>query len=650
MANLAFTMQDLRTRLAGVRNTDDGFQACCPAHEDRTPSLSVSLKSDRILVHCHAGCGAQAVLDRVGLSFDDLFADGCERRRNSASRFTCAPPPRPDEPPPPDYEPLLAHARSRPDHRHRLLALADHLGALPESREAYADAADRLGVVWLSTRAADGTTDDVAKQLLPFGGKGWRSCWGIPERDHAGVVVGIGRRYEDGCKKHMTGGRRGLVYDPTAPPPSTVACVEGASDVIALAACGVCAVGRPSNVGGSTHLIDLVSLTNVQELVVMGENDRKGDRHPGLEGVRKVGLLASTALPNTTVKMALPQETAKDARAWIAGRSGADVGAAFVASLVILSVSTPHPVDTCASLNAAHNTNDKERLGKNIYEGTLIATSPIAGLLEPPSPCSCSKRVHLILSHTEDPTRGRVGAFACDSWQCTVCRLRLAHAWATHLADCCEAANRRTLRVGHVTERELAKLTRPLTDDHGADYAALETAPGCYLLIVAATPTANRWQRLLDCTAEVTLGEAQTHLAQWCEAAGQRTDYERRGNGGCRPVLTSRPWARRPAAKGEWRRVARLDEVHADDAARVIREEGAAVVRDVSRLYGVSVPEGCLSPAAVWVIEWRADPEVSRKIAGRLAMLGDCDGGGYQTPPRVAANPEDLNPFLGEVA
>ena len=48
----------------------------CPAHEDRTPSLSVSLGRHAILLHCFAGCTNEAViaaLARCGVRPRDLF-------------------------------------------------------------------------------------------------------------------------------------------------------------------------------------------------------------------------------------------------------------------------------------------------------------------------------------------------------------------------------------------------------------------------------------------------------------------------------------------------------------------------------------------------------------------------------------------------
>jgi len=39
--------------------------ACCPAHDDRTPSLGVSLGRQAILFHCFAGCDQQSVLSAL---------------------------------------------------------------------------------------------------------------------------------------------------------------------------------------------------------------------------------------------------------------------------------------------------------------------------------------------------------------------------------------------------------------------------------------------------------------------------------------------------------------------------------------------------------------------------------------------------------
>ena len=58
-----------------VRKTTNGWQACCPAHEDKKASLSISVKEDKILLYCHAGCTHEAILDATNLKQKDLFLD-----------------------------------------------------------------------------------------------------------------------------------------------------------------------------------------------------------------------------------------------------------------------------------------------------------------------------------------------------------------------------------------------------------------------------------------------------------------------------------------------------------------------------------------------------------------------------------------------
>lgn len=58
-----------------VRSSGRSRDIQCPAHEDRAPSLSVSLSSrdpGRVLVHCHAGCSPDAVVSAAGLTMAAL--------------------------------------------------------------------------------------------------------------------------------------------------------------------------------------------------------------------------------------------------------------------------------------------------------------------------------------------------------------------------------------------------------------------------------------------------------------------------------------------------------------------------------------------------------------------------------------------------
>ena len=64
-------------RLEAVRETGPGrWIARCPAHEDRSPSLSVrELDDGRILIHCFAECEADDIVSAVNLELSDLFPD-----------------------------------------------------------------------------------------------------------------------------------------------------------------------------------------------------------------------------------------------------------------------------------------------------------------------------------------------------------------------------------------------------------------------------------------------------------------------------------------------------------------------------------------------------------------------------------------------
>ena len=46
--------------------------ACCPAHDDRTPSFGVTLGQKAILFHCFAGCDQQSVLAALASEGVDL--------------------------------------------------------------------------------------------------------------------------------------------------------------------------------------------------------------------------------------------------------------------------------------------------------------------------------------------------------------------------------------------------------------------------------------------------------------------------------------------------------------------------------------------------------------------------------------------------
>lgn len=66
----------LLARLEGVRRAGEGYSARCPAHRDRSASLSIGGGTDgRILLHCFAGCEIGDILGALSLTVGDLFPE-----------------------------------------------------------------------------------------------------------------------------------------------------------------------------------------------------------------------------------------------------------------------------------------------------------------------------------------------------------------------------------------------------------------------------------------------------------------------------------------------------------------------------------------------------------------------------------------------
>lgn len=83
----------LLSRLEVVKPNGRGkWLARCPAHQDRSPSLSLrELPDGRVLLHCFAGCETGDVLAAVGLEFRDVMGErigGPEGKRRERPAFS----------------------------------------------------------------------------------------------------------------------------------------------------------------------------------------------------------------------------------------------------------------------------------------------------------------------------------------------------------------------------------------------------------------------------------------------------------------------------------------------------------------------------------------------------------------------------------
>jgi len=67
--------QRFLSHFENVRGSGGQYSARCKAHDDRNNSLSITEKADRWLIHCHAGCKTEDVVQAAGLTMADLFTD-----------------------------------------------------------------------------------------------------------------------------------------------------------------------------------------------------------------------------------------------------------------------------------------------------------------------------------------------------------------------------------------------------------------------------------------------------------------------------------------------------------------------------------------------------------------------------------------------
>lgn len=69
-------IDQILSQLKQVHNQDNGWIACCPAHDDQTPSLSIREANDgKVLLNCFAGCKTESIVAALDLTMADLMPD-----------------------------------------------------------------------------------------------------------------------------------------------------------------------------------------------------------------------------------------------------------------------------------------------------------------------------------------------------------------------------------------------------------------------------------------------------------------------------------------------------------------------------------------------------------------------------------------------
>jgi hypothetical protein len=322
-----FRALDLRMTPKG---DGSGYYASCtsPEHPDQRPSMTITVldrdqvyfrpggspkycKAGTVLINCNSRhCDIKDILDGIGLWVRDLepdrYARSSSKARGNGHRFTelVAPsqpgaidPARQEE-----FEKILNEC---------FLALVARPGlqrALAESWGVSEATLAALGVGWKEDNPHwDGETG----QWDDYG-----PAWVFPMVNDQGQIVNLQRRFqdEDLGKRGMRGGRLGL-FLPAGwrGRRGPIYCVEGASDTAALWDLGLLAIGRPANTSGDWYLGRLLQ-ADERELIVVGENDLKGDgAWPGDPRPFAAKLARRLGRP---IKVIVPPAPFKDARAW----------------------------------------------------------------------------------------------------------------------------------------------------------------------------------------------------------------------------------------------------------------------------------------------------------------------------------------------
>ena len=84
---LTQTFNTFLGRLENItRSSETQAIASCPAHDDKKPSLSISIiphkktGKDTIMVNCHAGCSFESIVQKVGMEPSDFFSGEDKKR------------------------------------------------------------------------------------------------------------------------------------------------------------------------------------------------------------------------------------------------------------------------------------------------------------------------------------------------------------------------------------------------------------------------------------------------------------------------------------------------------------------------------------------------------------------------------------------
>lgn len=300
------TIHEILERLHKVRKLGNGWTACCPAHEDANPSLSVAVGDDgRFLVCCQAGCPTSDVMEALGLGLRDLFPGDLVLRKTAGSArcdVATAGSQRPHQPsaargggprPTPTPEPPI-----------------DWVAVCTQIQE-------ELGGLELPTLALQLGVSDTSLARLECGWSYTEDAYTFPMRNGLGELIGISLRGRNGTKWAIPGSKLGLFIPYNLTTDGPIFMPEGASDTAALLDLGLNAVGRPQALIRGERLEQVRVLMDTpllkgRPLAVVADNDPKHD--VGWTGAHELAMAMARQVRSVKI---LEPIGCKDIREWV---------------------------------------------------------------------------------------------------------------------------------------------------------------------------------------------------------------------------------------------------------------------------------------------------------------------------------------------
>lgn len=227
---LSGTFQYILSRSEKVKPLSSGsFNIICPCHDDKEPSLTITLAKDKILLHCKAGCNTNDIIHKLGLEIEDLFPEN--------NNYYCQ-----------NY--------------------GTSVDKIAKDKYLSVDLLKKLGVKQIS---------DTDVQILYYDIEGSGNC---RQRIRTNVIAKEGSRWEENDKKVVPYGlwkleeayKRGFI----------IVC-EGESDCWTLWKYGYPAMGLPG--AGMTGKLEINYIDNIPKVFIIHEYDEGGQKF--LEGIIK---------------------------------------------------------------------------------------------------------------------------------------------------------------------------------------------------------------------------------------------------------------------------------------------------------------------------------------------------------------------------